>query len=146
MNIINEFRDITLRVSQLRALTGKRSRHFLFSVMSHPSDRYDQVNMEEFREAYRCRVFQSKVSHLFDVNVVVEVDQVSSLLLALTHSGRGRGRGLVGGGGGAARLGGGQGAAGADRNWTDVSTCWGERGEGRERGRRGLITNKATVN
>lgn len=102
--------------------------------------------MEEFREVYRCRVSQSKVSHLFDVNVVVEVDQVSSLLLALTHSGRGQGGGLVGGvgggGGGTARLGGGQGAAGADRNWTDVSACWGERGEGRERGRRGLITNK----
>lgn len=65
------------------------------------------------------------MSHLLDVNMVVEVDQVSSLLL--THSGRGRGLvgGVGGGGGGAARLGVGQGAATSDRNWADVSTCWG---------------------
>lgn len=83
--------------------------------------------MAESRETYRCRVSQSKLSHLFDVHVVVEVDQVSSLLLA--RSRRGRRGGLVGGGGGgggaAAGLGGGQGAAAADRDWTDVSTCWG---------------------
>lgn len=85
--------------------------------------------MEEFRGAYRCRqraggVSQSEVSHLFDVNVVVEVDQISSL--RLTHSGGGGG--LVGGvgrgGGGTWRLGGGQRAAGPERNWTGVSTCW----------------------
>lgn len=69
------------------------------------------------------------MSHLFDVNMVVEVDQVSSLLL--THSGRGRGLvgGVGGGGGGAARLGVGQGAATSDRNWADVSTCWRKGGE-----------------
>lgn len=83
--------------------------------------------MAESRETYRCRVSQSEGSHLFDVNVVVEVDQVSSLLLA--RSRRGRRGGLVGGGGGgggaAAGLGVGQGAAAADRDWADVSTCWG---------------------
>lgn len=65
------------------------------------------------------RVSQSEVSHLFDVNAVVEEDQVSSLLLA-----HGRGRVLVRGGGGTARLGGVHGAAGADGNWTGVSPCW----------------------
>lgn len=69
------------------------------------------------------------MSHLLDVNMVVEVDQVSSLLL--THSGRGRRLvgGIGGGGGGAARLGVGQSAATSDRNWADVSTCWWERCE-----------------
>lgn len=82
-------------------------------------------------EAYRCRVSQRKVPHLFDVNAVVEVDQVPSLLLlAVSRSWRGRGLagGVGGSGGGAARLGGGQGAAGAHGDRTGVSTCWGGRG------------------
>lgn len=85
-----------------------------------------------FRETYRRRVSQSEVSHLLDVNVVVEVDQVSPLLLA--HGRRGRRGGLVGGGGGgggaAAGPGGGRGAAAADGDWTDVSACsWGREDE-----------------
>lgn len=61
------------------------------------------------------------------------MDQVSSLLLTDTHSGgRGGGGFLVGGvggcRGGTARLGGRQGAAGANRNWTVVSPSWGEIG------------------
>lgn len=80
-------------------------------------------------EAYRCRVSQRKVPHLFDVNTVVEEDQVSSLLLlAVSRRGRGLAGGVGGGGRGAARLGGGQGAAGANGDGTDVSTCWGGRG------------------
>lgn len=86
---------------------------------------FRQVKHGGAEEAYRCRISESKVSHLFDVNMVVEVDQVSSLLL--THSGRGRGLvgGVGGGGGGAARLG----AATSDRNRADVSTCWRKGGE-----------------
>lgn len=73
-------------------------------------------------------VSQSKVSHLFDVNIVVEVDQVSSLFFTITCT---RGRwlldGRVGGcGGGTAGLGRWQGAAAANRNWTNVYTCWWE--------------------
>lgn len=89
------------------------------------------LKADEWGEAYRRSqraggVSESKASHLFDIDVVVEVDQVSSLLLPLSLSPRGGQRqglhGAVGGGGGGtSRLGAGQGAAGANRNWTDVS-------------------------
>lgn len=99
----------------------------------------DRFRVEELREAYRrsqraAGVSESKVPHLLHINVVVEVDQVSSLLLSLSLSpGGGRTQGLDGGvgggGGGTSRLGGGQGAAGAHRNWTHVSMSWGRGGE-----------------
>lgn len=87
--------------------------------------------MEELREVYRCSqradgVSESKAPHLLDINMVVEVDQVSSLLLPLILTpGEGRRQRLDGvaggGGGGTSRLRGGQCAAGANRNWTVVS-------------------------
>lgn len=88
------------------------------------------------------------MSHLFDVNVVVEVDQVSSLLFTITCSGGGRVLvGCVGGcGGGTARLWGRQGAAGANGNWTDVSTCWGEnRGGMGKKESRGWVVGPQTL-
>lgn len=90
-----------------------------------------RLNVDALREAYRRSqraggVSESKAFHLLDINVVVEVDQVSSLLLSLSLSPsggqrQGLGGGVGGSGGGTPRLGGGQRAAGADRNWTDVS-------------------------
>lgn len=87
------------------------------------------------REAYCCSqrvdgVSESKAPHLLNINVVVEMDQVSLLLLSLNLTPR-KGRrqsfdGVAGGGGGGtSRLRGGQRAAGANRNWTIVSISWG---------------------
>lgn len=89
------------------------------------------LNMEELREAYCCSqradgVSESKAPHLLNINVVVEMDQVSLLLLSFNLTPR-KGRrqcldGVTGGGGGGtSRLRGGQCAAGANRNWTVVS-------------------------
>lgn len=92
------------------------------------------LNMEELREAYCCsqradRVSESKAPHLLNINVVVEMDQVSLLLLSLNLTLRkGRRQCLdgvaCGGGGGTSRLRGGQCAAGANRNWTVVAISW----------------------
>lgn len=71
------------------------------------------------------RVSQSKACHVFDVDVVVEEDQITTLVFTRHHRRGGASVGAAGGrGGGAARLGGRQGAVGADRNWADVSSCW----------------------
>lgn len=91
--------------------------------------------MDALRGTYRRSqraggVSESKAPHLLDIKVVVEVDQVSSLLLLCLSSRGGRRQGLggaVGGrGGGTSRLGGGQGGGGANRNGTEVSLSWGE--------------------
>lgn len=106
----------------------RRDENGVFAGQQHPTRRArPQCGVRtQRRRLHPCRrraqrVFQSEASHVFDVDVVVEEDQITTLVFTYDH--RGGGGASVGaaggGGGGATGLGGRQGAVGADRNWAD---------------------------